>query len=441
VSAIVIGGGFCGAMTAAQLAARGIATTVIEPGALGRGVAYAEGPTSLLLNTPSAAMSARPEAPTDFVDWLVARGTSTMFAPRTVYGDYVRDTIASLAGDRLEQVRATATAIEPGAHGYVVTTADGVRRSARAVVLALGNAKPVVPATIDAASPCFEGDPYRALAQIEVGDDPIALLGTGLTALDVIVSLRTRGHRGPIFAASRRGLVPLAHDLRAHERVSVPRELIRQPRLHTLLAWWRSRVTLYDLAPAALVTALRPVLSTIWQRLPARDRERFARHVRPYWDVIRHRAPPAIRAHVELGLADGSLEIAAARLVATERVGERLRCHFTGGVQRDVRWLVNCTGPSRDVRTHASPLVRSLLDRRMIEPDPLGLGVSTMASGQLFTSSGPTVGLYAVGPWRAADLWESTAVPELRVQAANTADAIAGELAPRSTLRGGSLHA
>jgi uncharacterized NAD(P)/FAD-binding protein YdhS len=434
VSTIVVGGGFAGAMTAAQLAARGHAVTVIEPGTLGRGVAYADGPRSLLLNTPSALMTARPEAPADFVDWLARRGVDATFAPRALYGDYIGDTIRALAGDRLDVVHASATAIEPTRHGYTVTTTDGIRRAVRTVVLALGNARPRTPAGIPAGSPCFLGDPYVALAAIPADDEPVALLGTGLTALDVIVSLRTRGHRGPIFAASRRGLVPLGHELRPVEpqwRVVVPRELVRSPRLHSLLAWWRSR-QLYDVAAPALVAALRPLLPVIWQRLPARDRERFVRHVRPYWDVLRHRAPPAIRAHVELGRADGSLEIAAATLAAAEPIGDRLRCRFAsrgGTITRDVRWLVNCTGPSRDVRTHAAPLVRSLLGHRMIEPDPLGLGVATLPTGQLITGAGPTAGLYAIGPWRTADLWESVAVPELRVHAVTTADAIAQELA------------
>lgn len=434
MTVIVIGGGFAGAMTAAQLAARGLAVTVIEPGPLGRGVAYADGPRSLLLNTPSALMSARPDAPTDFVDWLARRGLDATFAPRSLYGDYIGDTIHALAGDRLDVVNTTAIALEPRRHGFTVTTSDGLRRAAYAVVLALGNARPRVPTGVPASSPCYLGDPYAAMASIPVGDEAIGLLGTGLTALDVIVTLRSRGHRGPIFAASRRGLVPQAHDLRAVDpqwRVVVPRELVRSPRLHSLLAWWRSR-QLYDVAVPALVAALRPLLPVIWQRLPARDRERFVRHVRPHWDVIRHRAPPAIRAHVDLGRADGSLEISAATLTAAEPIGDRLRCRFasrSGVTTRDVRWLVNCTGPSRDVRTHAAPLVGSLLDRRMIEPDPLGLGVATLPTGQLSTGAGPTAGLYAVGPWRAADLWESTAVPELRVHAATTAEAIAHELA------------
>ena len=66
-----------------------------------------------------------------------------------------------------------------------------------------------------------------------------------------------------------------------------------------------------------------------------------------------------VRAVFDVAIADGSLEIAGARLVATEQHGDRLRCTFTN-MTRDVRWLVNCTGPERDVRAQTSPLVRSL---------------------------------------------------------------------------------
>ncbi|MCW5809215.1 MAG: hypothetical protein KIT31_43075, partial [Deltaproteobacteria bacterium] len=91
-----------------------------------------------------------------------------------------------------------------------------------------------------------------------------------------------------------------------------------------------------------------------------------------------------------------------------------------GAIARTARWIVDATGPDRDLARSASPLVRDLVARGWVVPDPLGLGAITGARGELGAP-----GVFAVGPWRVAAVWESTAVPELRVQAAETAAAVA----------------
>jgi uncharacterized NAD(P)/FAD-binding protein YdhS len=63
-----------------------------------------------------------------------------------------------------------------------------------------------------------------------------------------------------------------------------------------------------------------------------------------------------------------------------------------------------------------------LRDGGWITPDPLGLGLVTEADGTVVPRD-PTRGrrLHALGPLRMGGLWESTAVPELRVQARDLA--------------------
>ncbi len=419
--AIVIGGGFSGAMTAAHLAARGVAVSVIEPGALGRGVAYANVRPELLLNTPARAMSALADRPDHFVDYLARRGSSVTFAPRHIYGDYLGETIAELAGQSLDHISARAVAIRRAERGFAIDCDDGTVRRARRVVLALGNPSPRTPDAFADRPSEYWPDPYRAIAELPADASSIALLGTGLTALDVIVGLRARGHRGRIVAISRRGLVPSSHDRAQPTTIpTMPRELLRQPSVRTLIAWWRSRIE-RDISPAAIVAALRPHLPALWRRLPIAERAKFTRHVRPHWDVLRHRAPPSVRALVELGRAEGWLETIADRVVSVARVRAGMRLQLERSAIA-AGYVINCTGPERDVRRIESPLVKSLLACGMIASDPLGLGVSCGRNGELGD------GAYVVGPWRVADDWEATAVPELRVHAAETASAIATSL-------------
>ncbi len=432
---IVIGGGFCGAMTAAHLASRGIDTLVLEPGALGRGLAYAEGPANLLLNTPAWAMSALPDRPDDFTEWLAARGESCVFAPRARYGDYVGECIAKLAsgaasGLAVARTRAVDVAATPS--GFAVACEDGSLRHVRAVVIALGNAPPRTPRVLRGFG-AYRADPYVAALELAADDTPYMLLGAGLTSLDVVATLRARGHRGKLTLVSRRGLVPLRHPgVRANDSAVVPRELVARPRLAALLAWWRAHA---HVSLTGRVDALRPHLAALWRGLAPADRARFVRHVRPHWETVRHRAPGPVRDVFEAGLADGSIEVLAGGLVGAELARGGLCIRFVdrssarlgedaGRVQaREVGALINCTGPERDVLRQDIPLVRALVGRGLVTRDALGLGVSTSAAGEA------SPGLYVVGPWRIADVWESTAVGELRAHAADTAAAIAESFA------------
>jgi uncharacterized NAD(P)/FAD-binding protein YdhS len=435
-SVVVIGGGFSGAMTAAHLAGQGIATTVIEPGRLGRGVAYAATGHPLLLNVRASAMTALPGQPLHFESWLERRaGVGTeprafahAFVPRAVYGEYLEDTVAEVSRGRLDVIAGGAVALAPAGRGFAVRCADGEEVRCQRVVLALGNPPPRTPAGMAADVPGYAAAPYARLSAIEA-TDPVAILGTGLTSLDVIAGLRARGHRGRITCISRRGLVPAAHGAPPRQLPHVPRALVRQPRLRTLLSWWRT--TLIDHPDeAALIAGLRPLLPTIWRRLPLADRARFLRHVRPRWDVLRHRAPPSVRATLDLGVAEGSIEIVAGHLVGATAAAAGLRCQIAtaeGTRARDVRWLLNCTGPERDIRRLASPLMQSLVAHRLVAADPLGLGVLTGPGGQLIGEDGLIADAYVVGPWRMADLFEASAVPELRGHALETAMAIVGE--------------
>lgn len=435
-SVVVIGGGFSGAMTAAHLAGNGIATTVIEPGRVGRGVAYAVTGHPLLLNVRASGMTALPDQPLHFESWLErragagteARAFAQAFVPRAVYGEYVEDTVAEISRGRLDVIEGRATSLVPRLGGFAVRCEDGAEVGCERVVLALGNPPPRRPAGIEAGLEGYAGEPYGKLAAIEAAD-PVVILGTGLTALDVIAGLRARGHRGRITCVSRRGLVPAAHGAPPKQLPHVPRALVRQPRLRTLLGWWRAALREQP-DEAAVIGALRPLLPTIWRRLPVADRARFLRHVRPRWDVLRHRAPPSVRAALDLGVAEGSIEIVAGQLVDATAGGAGLRCQIAtadGMGTRDARWLLNCTGPERDVRRLASPLMQSLVAHRLVAGDPLGMGVLTGPGGQLIGEDGLIGDAYVVGPWRMADLFEASAVPELRNHALETALAIVGE--------------
>jgi len=90
--------------------------------------------------------------------------------------------------------------------------------------------------------------------------------------------------------------------------------------------------------------------------------------------------------------------------------------------------VINCTGPDGDFRRVESPLVTDLLQQGLGRPDELLLGLDVADDGALLDGQGkPSSCLFALGPLRKGSLWESIAVPELRVQIAELAELLAAQ--------------
>jgi len=127
-------------------------------------------------------------------------------------------------------------------------------------------------------------------------------------------------------------------------------------------------------------------------------------------------------------LAAGDLSVRAARILGYRSVAGEVEVTIrprgaTESGRVHVDRVINCTGPSTDVRRVGDPLLDTLLARNLLRPDTLGLGLETGADGALLDAGGrPSRVLYLVGPLLKADHWEATAVPELRQHAARLAE-------------------
>ncbi|HRI41951.1 MAG TPA: hydroxyacylglutathione hydrolase, partial [Bacteroidia bacterium] len=96
--------------------------------------------------------------------------------------------------------------------------------------------------------------------------------------------------------------------------------------------------------------------------------------------------------------------------------------------------VINGTGPQPDIRKVASPLLQRLTDRGLIVPHELNLGIEATADGRIIDSDGNAqADFLTLGTLLRGALWESTAVPELRVQAAGVARHLVNLLATRTT--------
>lgn len=451
----IIGAGFSGTLLALHLIRRcpdQVRIHLIERSPrFGRGLAYSTGNLNHVLNVPTSRMSAFHDQPDDFLDWLRAESgiagsvTPHCFVARKVFGDYVRhhlkEEFRRAAGrrGRLVLTRGEVLDLRVSRSGVTLEIDRNRRIEADIAVLAVGNFPPEPPPIADR---CFyDGDRYRpdpwagdALADLDP-NDPVMLIGTGLTMIDTAISLLDRSHRGRIHALSRRGLLPRRHSAGP----SPAGGLIHRPLPTTAAGLTRALREEIAVLTAqggdwrAVIDGLRPATQDIWQAMPAEERARFIRHLRPWWDVHRHRMPPEVADRIEAAIGRGQLTTAATRIRKLEATDTGVEVTHQprgrGPLQRlVVQRVVNCSGPACDYDRIADPLIRALLERGDIRPDRHRLGLDVSASCALRNRDGEIwQRLYAAGPVTRPVFWEVTSVPDIRRQC----EALAGHLAAR----------
>ncbi|AJP71627.1 FAD/NAD(P)-binding protein [Sphingomonas hengshuiensis] len=428
----IIGAGFSGTLQAINLLRhQGPRATLIERAPVaGTGLAYGAAHPSHVLNVRAANMSAFPDDPAHFVRWLEARGVpgaATAFIPRVTYGEYLRELLEAALRDangRLTLVRGEVTDLEPG---DTVRIALGDRTiEADAAVLAVGNLPPHDPPGLDPArlsADRYSGDPWAPGVPEGLADgDTVVVIGTGLTMVDVALLLDARGFRGRIVAVSRRGLLPRPHGPGSEwQRIDERPDTVASHLLHRV----RARADAIGWCNA--VDELRPFTQGMWGNASDEQRARFLRHLRPWWDVHRHRLAPEVHARLTALIERGQLEVIAGRTLdfveGLAGIDLRFRRRGQDAVETlRARRIVNCTGPLGDLTRTTEPLLQRLAARGLIRADAARLGIDVDNQGQTIAASGvPNANLYALGPMTRGAFWEIVAVPDIRTQTWNVA--------------------
>lgn len=452
---VIVGGGAAGAVAAMHLlrAARcPITVTVVEPsGDPGPGLAHGRAAPDHLLNVPAGRMGAFHDDPTDFLDWL--RTSSSIpawedFLPRLTYGAYLRQRLSEAvrgAGDgvEFEVIPDVVTSVRRCDDGFTVRLGDGRVLTAGQVVLATGNTAPAPLAGVDeelVASGRYVPDPWARGALAAIGEyQRVLLVGTGLTMVDMALSLTSSGIRGvEIEAVSRHGMVPRAHRITrcppappVHPAPATALGLVRRVRAHVRATEaaggdWRGAID-----------SLRTGTPEYWRALPLDERRRLLRHAGRLWEVHRHRMAPELDRRLRALMRSGALTITRARLQrarpASDGVAATLALARDGGTRdRRVDVVVNCTGPCGDIDRVCPPVLADMRAAGLLRPDPLHLSIDTDRYGRVMSAGGvPVPGLYAVGPLRRGEGWETTAIPEIRQQGHQVATAVLASVVDR----------
>ncbi len=447
----IIGGGASGTLLALNLlkhsGGKRLEINLVEKRPhIGRGVAFSTDEDIHLLNVPAAKMGAYADDVEHFHRWLNENGmeySAAAFVPRRIFGEYLREQLEAANASKADNVSLNifddeAVDIEPHEGKVGVHLMSGDVLYSEKAALAFGNFLPPHPSVSDQSfvhSAKYFQDPWTpAMFDAIDPDSSILIIGTGLSMVDVTLQLHNLGHRGVINAISTRGQLPAVHklgftypsfyeEIKGMTRVT---DILKTVRTHAKMASdngsdWR-----------AVIDSLRPVTQQIWLDLPLAEKKYFMQHLSRYWNVARHRMAPEAALIIDELRGTGQLQILKGRL-------EKIR--WETGVGFDVRYatvgldqyvhadvVINCIGSESRFDQLESPLVRNLMNSGHIRCDELRFGLDATPDGHLKAADGqPSDLLYTLGTALKGVLWESTAIPEIRVQARDLAAKLISE--------------
>jgi uncharacterized NAD(P)/FAD-binding protein YdhS len=436
----IVGGGVSGALTAYHLVRQAVQARVIvvDPRPeLGLGLAYSTPSLKHLLNVPAGKISALPDQPDHFLDWLHVHYDPKMrandFAPRAIFGRYIQSLLAG--SQRIEHLQTTVLDCRLNGGRARLNLANGAKLVADAVILATGNFDPApLPGVSDQAISsglyCHSAFEDATYANLDT-EAHVVLIGTGLTAVDVVLRLREAGHRGTITAISRHGVFPQHHasykplagcviegkaPIKAHQLLRAVHQAIKAGKP------WR-----------AVIDSLRERTNELWLTLPIAEQKRVRRHLQRRWEIVRHRMAPPVADQIYSELLAGTLVKRKGSLhaVVPNEQGADVQFRSPAGEIAEVKAaarVINCTGPAMNYRRVGSSLLNSLFAQGLITAGPLGGGLWSNEHGALRAQDGSfSPVLFNVGPGRLGTLFESIAVPELREQAVALADLLAAQ--------------
>jgi uncharacterized NAD(P)/FAD-binding protein YdhS len=432
----IIGGGASGTLLAVNLIKNNngnpLEINLVErQRSIGHGVAYSTTHEAHLLNVPAAKMGAFPDDVEHFYKWLREGGFEFLpgdFVPRSRYGEYLREVLADAVANRGDEVSVNilgdeAIDILTSETSAMVLLNSGEVLPSHKVILAFGNFLPPNICSEPTAGKYFRNAwSAEHLDKIDI-DDHILVVGTGLTAVDNILSLYGSGHKGKITGISTHGWLPMVHQA-IQPYGSIASELENQNRIVSIFRTIRRHCKKAE-NWRAVIDALRPETQKTWLRLPLAEKRRFMRHLRRVWDISRHRMAPECMAILNKMQESGQLTIRRGKIADIRTVNNRFKVRLRKRGRSSVETvdaIINCIGSESNFGKIDLPLVQSLIERGEIEPDELGLGLNATPDGKIINRQKEISNVIStLGTSLKGILWESTAMPEIRVQARNLA--------------------
>lgn len=443
-SVAIIGGGLSGSLLAINLMRQSIHPIQIflietSKKRLGRGIAYSPNSIYQKLNVPAKNMSLFPEEPSHFYDWWKSKlheyfylnedFNENSFFPRFIFGDYLEFSLNQAVINRpnfVEFLSINDEAIDAYHDSLIwrIRLASGAEINVNIAVLATGNIPPSNPPYLSEEvleSKRYLSNPWdESLYDSIQADEKIGILGSGLSMVDVLMTLKKKGFSGEILSLSRSGKLPRVHEehsiLNASDFPSINGKLRED--ISSIRSWMKNN---QHVSEANLLDVMRPKISTIWKKWDSNDQLRFLKHIRPFWETFRHRIPVESMKMISSLMNEGKLNFIKARIKRSILENNKLILitKENGKNQNIYQFdrIINCTGPDTKLKQVKSSLYVNLIQKKYLKSATNGIGFKTISGGRVVSiTDEPVENLYALGPLRKNELWESTALREIRSQ-------------------------
>lgn len=468
ISVAIVGAGASGTILANQIIEKAcsedaeVTVFLIEKGTdFGPGLAYSTPLASHILNMRAETLGVEKGNPLHFSEWLNEQGDSSLaglscnkydknYPPRNIYGKYLRyildSTIKKTASGpcKIEIISGEVVDIDHIGDSIQIGMADGSMITADNAVLAPGN----FPSSFLHELKGIKGYipypwPVSIITENIQRDNPVCILGTGLSAIDTFFTLLENDHRGKITFISRRGFLPkvqgqpLDYQLKYLNKENITNagaepdgnnlsfEAIKDMYFREMetaegkdIDWMKvfnpqgsiEHILEKDIAKAeagtiphqAALTAAGPMTGYIWDRLSYDDRMIFDREYKTLWTVYRHPMPLINARKILNALKAGQLDIQSG-CMCVRTCGERgfeIDVSTRLGVPYTIKTpvVINATGQGLDVQKFNDPLINRLIDKGLINPHPNGGIYTEFETSEVRGVNGDRVpGLFALG--------------------------------------------
>lgn len=451
----IIGGGFTGTMTAVQLIDKSTERCEIilinERETLNKGIAYNPYSDKHLLNVIAGKMSAYPDNHDHFLDWVMQKHEfkhkdrtliSNSFLPRQMYGEYLC-TIWEEAKKSAESKQIKITVIDSfvvdldvSDNSVDLLLDNDLKLNIDYCVIATGNHIPSNPKIENMDfynSPNYFQNPWKTESVENINKNlPVLIIGNGLTMVDTVLGLLEQGFKGEIYSISPNGFNILPHRHTGLKYLKLVEELRDDMNIYELVNLVNKHIKTvreHGVSAEPIIDSLRPHSQKIWQSFSDKEKKLFMSRLRHLWGVARHRIPLHSHDKIQQLRIDGKLHIISGKIIDINESTESIIVQYFGKKENEIKEInvsriINCTGPETDLMSIDKSFLKNCLLNGVLAQDKLKLGIrADTKTFKIINSDGtPHSNLFTIGSNLKGELWESTAVNELRKQAEKLAE-------------------